>query len=243
MRIQSLLIFLSFFLVKNTFAQEIEVDHLPTFTGCESFNEGKQKQDCSLSNLQYYLVKNLIYPDSAKAKGVSGTVYVNFTVENDGKISNVRLLNDIGEGCGAMAKKVVEEMPNWQPATFKNEKVAYELRLPIRFLLDDGQKIAREYQFFWGNIRKNELQVTELKKCIDEKIIVRMLNGDEAKIINLMLVYENGKTLKKLNSQGELSKEMQKTILKAKSNGKITFTVTLQQKGQFFEIFKSYNVL
>ncbi len=51
----------------------------------------------------------------AKAKGITGRVYVKFVIERDGSVSNVKLMRDIGGGCGEEAVRVVQSMPKWNP--------------------------------------------------------------------------------------------------------------------------------
>lgn len=225
------------------FGQVTEVDEMPYFAGCDTYKlHSKEKLACSMSNLAYYLNRHLVYPDSAKQKGISGIVYVTFTVEIDGKVSNVKVLNDIGEGCGKMAQKVVEEMPLWEPAVFKEKKVAYELRLPIQFTLDDGANYAKDFQLFWGDLRFDEIPLADIECYIQKPIVIRNMKGEQVSIITMLMVYENGKTLKDAKSKGEINKDMIKILRRAKPNSKITFTVTLQKKGSFFELFKTYNL-
>ena len=239
----SLLVVFFFFSANFIFAQNSEVDEQPYFIGCDTYNaHSKEKLQCSMSNLAYYLNQHLVYPDSAKAKGISGVVYVAFTVEINGGVSNVKVLNDIGEGCGAMAKKVVSEMPNWEAAIFKEEKIAYELRLPIQFLLDDEQQWAKNYEFFWGDLRYNQIAVNDLEKYLKQTILVRNAKGEQVPIVNMVLFYENGKINRTAKGLGTLNNDMIKIIRHAKANGKLTFSTTLQQKGVFFELYRTFDI-
>jgi Gram-negative bacterial TonB protein C-terminal len=242
-KFRNLLLVLSFFSLNFVVAQNSEIDELPCFAGCETYKpHSKEKRACSMSNLAYYLEQHLIYPDSAKAKGISGIVYVTFTVEIDGSISNVNVLNDIGEGCGAMAKKVVAEMPLWEAATLKEQAVAYELRLPIQFLLDDEQQWAKNYAFFWGDLRYNEIQTSDLEKYLKQAILVRNIKGEQVPIVNMSVFYENGRVKRSAKGLGKLNSDMIRIIRHAKAGGKLTFSTTLQQKGTFFELYRTFNI-
>ncbi|PKP34305.1 MAG: energy transducer TonB, partial [Bacteroidetes bacterium HGW-Bacteroidetes-15] len=64
-----------------------------------------------------------------------GTVYVTFVVEPNGSISNVKLLRDIGGGCGTEAIRVVKAMPKWQPGKQRGKAVRVQFNLPVKFIL------------------------------------------------------------------------------------------------------------
>ncbi|MBP5758123.1 MAG: energy transducer TonB, partial [Bacteroidales bacterium] len=58
-------------------------------------------------------------------------------VEKDGSVTNVKIMNDIGGGCGEEALRVVKMMPNWEFGEKRVRKTRTELTLPIRFTLED----------------------------------------------------------------------------------------------------------
>ena len=83
-----------------------------------------------------YLKRMIIYPDSAKALKISGTVYISFVVEADGSISRVKLIKGIGGGCDEAAFEAVRNMPKWKPEEGKGGSYAATMHLPIKFVLD-----------------------------------------------------------------------------------------------------------
>lgn len=87
-----------------------------------------------------YLSKNLDYPAEAVDKNIEGVVYVRFIVEKDGTISNVRLVHDIGGGCGRAAVEAVENMPPWSPGLKNGKPVRVEFTLPILFENNNPQQ-------------------------------------------------------------------------------------------------------
>lgn len=86
-----------------------------------------------------YLINNIAYPEKARNDKVEGTVYITFVVEKDGSISNVKILRGIGAGCDEMAKKVVSQMPPWEPGMQRGEPVRVQFTMPIKFTLE-GKK-------------------------------------------------------------------------------------------------------
>ena len=87
-----------------------------------------------------FIAKNLQYPEEAKKKGIEGKVHVSFFVEVDGSITNVKVLRDIGGGCGEAAVRVVKSMPKWNPAKQRGEYVRMLMILPFSFMLSDKDK-------------------------------------------------------------------------------------------------------
>ncbi len=85
--------------------------------------------------LMQYLGQNIKYPPLAKESGIQGRVFINFVVEPDGSISNVRVLRGIGGGCDEEAVRVVEGMPNWKPGKQRGKPVRVSYNLPVKFTL------------------------------------------------------------------------------------------------------------
>jgi TonB family protein len=89
-------------------------------------------------SLKAYLKRTAKYPKKAEDASTYGTVYVTFIVNEDGSISDVRLLKGIvgragGHECNEEAMRVVREMPNWIPGEQEGKSVKVQYNLPIRF--------------------------------------------------------------------------------------------------------------
>ncbi len=82
-----------------------------------------------------YLSENIKYPEEARKNGIQGRVFVTFVVEEDGSISDVKLLRGIGTGCDAEAIRVIENMPKWEPGKQRGEVVRVQFNMPIMFKL------------------------------------------------------------------------------------------------------------
>lgn len=88
-----------------------------------------------LESLSKYLAENIRYPQLAKENNITGRVYVSFVVEKDGSIGTVKILRDIGGGCGAEAVRVVKSMPKWKPGKQRGKAVRSQFNLPVSFNL------------------------------------------------------------------------------------------------------------
>ena len=86
-----------------------------------------------------FVQDNLHYPQLALENGIQGKVFLTFVVEEDGSVSNVRVLRDIGGGCGLEAKRVVEMMPRWTPGKQQGKVVRTQYSLPVNFILPEDR--------------------------------------------------------------------------------------------------------
>lgn len=88
------------------------------------------------NGLYQYLTENIVYPSEARDNGIVGKVYVSFTVEKDGSVSDVNIMRDIGYGCGEEGVRVVRGMSGmWHPGKVGGRPVRSKFTLPINFNL------------------------------------------------------------------------------------------------------------
>ena len=98
------------------------VEEMPDFPG-------------GVAKLSEYLQKNIKYPQMARESGIQGRVFVNFVVEPDGSVSNVKVLRSLGGGCDEEAMRVVKAMPKWKPGKQRGKAVRVSYILPVNFKL------------------------------------------------------------------------------------------------------------
>jgi protein TonB len=87
-------------------------------------------------DINEYLASHIAYPEMAKASNVQGKVVIEFVVNENGSISNLRLVKGIGSGCDEEAMNVIRNMPQWIPGKQNGTPVKIYLMLPITFKLD-----------------------------------------------------------------------------------------------------------
>lgn len=82
-----------------------------------------------------FLRDNIQYPQLARESGITGTVYVTFVVNKDGRLTNFKILRGVGGGCDEEAIRVLKMMPPWIPGRQGGKTVPVQFNLPIRFTL------------------------------------------------------------------------------------------------------------
>lgn len=95
-----------------------------------------------IDSLYVYLCHNLSYPAEAHEQGLTGKVYVSFVVERDGSVADVKILKDIGGGCGEAVVEAVKNMPRWTPGRIGGKPAPVTFTLPVYFNLDEDDDPA-----------------------------------------------------------------------------------------------------
>ncbi|HHH54845.1 MAG TPA: energy transducer TonB [Bacteroidetes bacterium] len=115
------------------------VEQMPRFPGCEDKATKAEKEQCSQQKLMEYIYANLKYPPIARENGIEGRAVIRFVVDKNGKVSDVKILRDIGGGCGEAAAKVIKSMNSmskkWVPGRQGGRKVKVYYTLPVIFKL------------------------------------------------------------------------------------------------------------
>lgn len=86
--------------------------------------------------LNKWVYQYLKYPEVAVRNGVQGRVVVEFIVEKDGKVTDVRVVKGVSDELDAEAVKVVSASPKWKPGRVNGEKVRTSISLPVEFKLE-----------------------------------------------------------------------------------------------------------
>ena len=82
-----------------------------------------------------FLQDNMKYPEDAEKQKVDGRVIVQFIVETDGSVSDVKVAKQVFPSLDAEAIRVVQSMPKWIPGKDKGKVVRVKFQLPIVFRL------------------------------------------------------------------------------------------------------------
>jgi TonB family protein len=80
-----------------------------------------------------YFLDNLKYPDKAKEDNVDGKVLLNFIIERDGSLSNIKIIRHLSSETDEEALRVMNNCPKWIPGNQNGKpvRVAYSLSIPF----------------------------------------------------------------------------------------------------------------
>lgn len=82
-----------------------------------------------------FLTENVKYPKEAIDNGTGGKVLVEFIVECDGSLSDVKVQKSVAPALDNEAVRVVKAMPKWKPGTNGGKTVRVKHTLPVTFKL------------------------------------------------------------------------------------------------------------
>ena len=82
-----------------------------------------------------WVAKNLNYPEIAKENGVSGRVMLQFTVNPNGTVSDVKVLRGVDPSLDKEAIRVVSSSPKWTPGKQRDRAVKVTYTFPVIFQL------------------------------------------------------------------------------------------------------------
>lgn len=94
-----------------------------------SFNGGDANEFSKWVNTK------LQYPEIAKENGVQGRVTLQFTVNPDGSVSNVKVLRGVDSSLDKEAVRVVSMSPKWKPGKQRDRAVKVTYTFPVIFQL------------------------------------------------------------------------------------------------------------
>ena len=98
------------------------VEQMPCFPG------GNQK-------MQDFIEKNLHYPKECAENGIQGRVIIDFVVERNGTLTNIRVIKSVNPALDKEALRIVKLMPKWIPGKQCDKKVRVKCIIPIPFRL------------------------------------------------------------------------------------------------------------
>ena len=87
-------------------------------------------------NVQKWIRENIHYPLLAIENGIEGRVFVQFVVERDGSIANIKVVRSVDASLDKEAVRVISKMPKWKPGKQRGKAVRVSYTLPIVFQLN-----------------------------------------------------------------------------------------------------------
>lgn len=164
------------------------------------------------SKLLEYITRNLKYPTEAEMNCTQGRVIATFVVEEDGSISNAKVVRSIDPLLDAEALRIINTMPKWQPGMQNGKAVRVKYTIPISFNLPGKDSDVTHYE---GSIKSDEKPQkgigVVLRKVVDEKDPLVLLDGKtidseklkeiDPKTIESMQVLKNQEAKEKYGAQ------------------------------------------
>jgi protein TonB len=82
-----------------------------------------------------FLGDNIKYPPMAAENNIQGNVFVSFTVEKDGSLTDIKIDRKLGYGTDEEAVRVLKLSKRWNPGMQNGKPVRVKYNIPIKFSL------------------------------------------------------------------------------------------------------------
>jgi TonB family protein len=218
----------------------VSVDQMPYFIGCANFPDGSaEKRACSNQTLVTFIAKNMTLPQKSD---IVGTVYVSFDVDENGRVVDPQILRGLSTEHNEAALKVVRALPTWEPAQLSGKPVRITMKLPIKFSRRDESEFSNGFQLTWGTIKSKNVSCSTLQKMLGIPILIRDEMGTTLTINELLFERERRGKVAEAQSNGVVNPDMTKFVKKLKAGDVFTVTATVQKKGQFYYVDRSFKV-
>ena len=99
------------------------VEDMPTFNGGD------------MGEFWKYAMGEIRYPEIAAENGVSGTVYMQFTVSTAGYVIDVKVIKGVHPDIDDEAIRVIKNSPRWTAGKQRGRAVPVIMSLPMKFIL------------------------------------------------------------------------------------------------------------
>lgn len=130
----------------------------------------------SVEEISKIIAMNIRYPAEARTQSTIGTVLLGFEVNLQGHVENVKILQDIGNGCGDEVLRVFQLIPDfWLVAQKNGKNFKSRYILPVKFQI--GKRTAKGDE--WKGKPK-----TELKELSESKTDYQTTNYLEEVVIS-----------------------------------------------------------
>ena len=185
-----------------------------------------------------WVCEHLVYPEEAKSANIQGRVILEFTVNTDGSVSDVKILRGVNKLLDAEVVRVVSTSPAWTPGKIDGKPVRVSFVCPIIFKLsgngdDDAEKVPDIYidgkKATSEDLQKNKL----VDGYVDENGEIHLMSTrlsdrkDFIKWANTVLVYSQ--EAKSAGKYGTV-----KASFKIKSDGTVGDIVIKESPDEIF---------
>lgn len=114
-----------------------EKEALPVKQAEEEVSYQQARPREGMKQLYAYFNRELLYPEDELVNETEGTVILTFSIDKEGAAREIQVVQGVSEGIDREAIRLIQHMPQWEPARLYGEKVSSRANLPITFKITD----------------------------------------------------------------------------------------------------------
>lgn len=113
----------------------IMADRMPVYGDCDLEGDERIRRSCTNRQLLEHTYATVKYPPLARDIELEGVVVVSFVVNKEGDVQDIKIVKDIGMGCGEEVVKALKTLKKFYPGKQNGRPVNVIYRLPVKFKL------------------------------------------------------------------------------------------------------------
>ncbi|MDZ4749604.1 MAG: TonB family protein [Saprospiraceae bacterium] len=195
------------------------VEEMPRYNGCEDILDPSERFKCTMGKLFEFVYETIQYPAEDKANRIEGHGIVQFVVEADGSLSDIRVLRSPSPTIAAEMMRMMNVMAAitdaWLPGKHNGVTVPVTFTLPVKFKLQDEQQIG----------------AIELKAAVDVSNSTIKVIPNPAQESITVTIFKDTHTLKIFDTAGKLILTQKVTSSSANNQ---TINIVALRPGQYF---------
>jgi TonB family protein len=166
--------------------------------------------------MKEFLRANIKYPVEDLKNGVDGTVYISMVINEDGRVTDTKVLRGISQSADQEALRVVSMMPPWKAGMQNGKAVKVRFNIPIKF--HAGEKQGQYYEYQPPTLEKIQqsfykMQIAEFNKSNNgtgKRFVGKVLGEDGKPLSGLTVLIEGTTDGTSTNSEGAFALETSK---------------------------------
>ena len=111
----------------------LNLDDVPMFRSCKNVFKS-QRRECFQNKMTKHIRKHFYYPKYAFNRGIQGRVFVQFIIEKDGSISEIKT-RGADKSLEKAALKIIKKLPKLIPGKANGKPVRVPYSIPITWKL------------------------------------------------------------------------------------------------------------
>ena len=139
--------------------------------------------------------QNIKYPEEAKEQEIQGRVIVQFTIEKDGSVTDVKVVKSVHPLVDEQVVRAVSAMPAWKPGMLEGKPVRVSYSVPFRFRLQAPPKDIILVQYAKGQNGKKDVTCTLTRQK-------KLTEQEQASVIEMKDLDSKLKEVSKKNTEG-----------------------------------------
>ena len=121
--------------IENKIIDRWALEEVPAFKACAKL-KGPARETCFNEQMANFLISNLEYPEKAKENGAQESILVEFIINMDGSVSNVKPVFEekvMNKELEKEALRVIKKLPKFEPGKQAGQPVRVRYTIPITF--------------------------------------------------------------------------------------------------------------